>query len=169
MEKIGSICILNRGGLPLKKGPLRIYGLIDVSGSIPLFRSYLAPIKNADGPLFNFFSWEPGYKRHPSHGKDWVHLHFKSGRSTPKKRTPSYIWAYRTYLEVSHYLGQYSPDLKMQMDRCLFFSWEPGYIRLPSHGKDWVHLHFKSGRSTPKKRTPSYIWAYRRIWKYPII
>ena len=39
MEKIGSICILNRGGLPLKKGPLRIYGLIDVSGSIPLFRS----------------------------------------------------------------------------------------------------------------------------------
>ena len=34
MEKIGSICILNRGGLPLKKGPLRIYGLIDVSGSI---------------------------------------------------------------------------------------------------------------------------------------
>ena len=31
MEKIGSICILNRGGLPLKKGPLRIYGLIDVS------------------------------------------------------------------------------------------------------------------------------------------
>ena len=39
MEKIGSICILSRGGLPLKKGPLRIYGLIDVSGSIPLFRS----------------------------------------------------------------------------------------------------------------------------------
>ena len=37
MENIGSICILNRGGLPLKKGPLRIYGLIDVSGSIPLF------------------------------------------------------------------------------------------------------------------------------------
>ena len=34
MEKIGSICILNRGGLPLKKGPLRIYGLIAVSGSI---------------------------------------------------------------------------------------------------------------------------------------
>ena len=33
MEKIGSICILNRGGLPLKKGPLRIYGQIDVSGS----------------------------------------------------------------------------------------------------------------------------------------
>ena len=31
MEKIGSIYILNRGGLPLKKGPLRIYGLIDVS------------------------------------------------------------------------------------------------------------------------------------------
>ena len=84
MEKIGSICIfLNRGGLPLKKGPLRIYGLIDVSGSI-------------------------------------------------------------------HYLGQYSPDLKMQMDRCLFFSWDPGYIRHPSHGKDWVHLHFKSGRSTPR-------------------
>ena len=39
MEKIGSICILNRGGLTLKKEPLRIYGLIDVSGSIPLFRS----------------------------------------------------------------------------------------------------------------------------------
>ena len=36
MEKIGSICTLNRGGLSLKKGPLRIYGLIDVSGSIPL-------------------------------------------------------------------------------------------------------------------------------------
>ena len=33
MEKIGSICILNQGGLPLKKGPLRIYGQIDVSGS----------------------------------------------------------------------------------------------------------------------------------------
>ena len=30
MEKIGSICIFNRGGLALKKGPLRIYGLIDV-------------------------------------------------------------------------------------------------------------------------------------------
>ena len=30
MEMIKSICILNRGGLPLKKGPLRIYGLIDV-------------------------------------------------------------------------------------------------------------------------------------------
>ena len=44
MEKIGSICTLNRGGLSLKKGPLRIYGLIDVSGSIPLFRSILAPI-----------------------------------------------------------------------------------------------------------------------------
>ena len=39
MEKIGSICTLNRGGLSLKKGPRRIYGLIDVSGSIPLFRS----------------------------------------------------------------------------------------------------------------------------------
>ena len=39
MEKFGSIFILNRGGLPLKKEPLRIYGLIDVSGSIPLFRS----------------------------------------------------------------------------------------------------------------------------------
>ena len=59
--------------------------------------------------------------------------------------------------------------IKVQMDRCLFFSWEPGYIRHPSHGKDRVHLHFKSGRSTPKKRTPSYIWANRRIWKYPII
>ena len=32
-----------------------------------------------------------------------------------------------------------------------------------------VHLHFKSGRSTPKKKDPSYIWANRRIWKYPII
>ena len=39
MEKIGSICTLNWGGLSLKKGPLRIYGLKDVSGSIPLFRS----------------------------------------------------------------------------------------------------------------------------------
>ena len=39
MEKIGSIVTLNRGGLPLKKGPLRIYGLIAVSGSVPLFRS----------------------------------------------------------------------------------------------------------------------------------
>ena len=39
MEKIGSICTLNRGGLSLKKGPLRINGLIDVSGSIPLFMS----------------------------------------------------------------------------------------------------------------------------------
>ena len=39
MEKIGSICTLNQEGLSLKKGPLRIYGLIDVSGSIPLFRS----------------------------------------------------------------------------------------------------------------------------------
>ena len=28
MEKIGSIGTLNRGGLPLKKGPLRIYGLM---------------------------------------------------------------------------------------------------------------------------------------------
>ena len=34
MEKIGSIGTLNRGGLPLKKGPLRIYGLIAVSGSV---------------------------------------------------------------------------------------------------------------------------------------
>ena len=102
MEKIGSICTLNRGGLSLIKGPLRIYGLIDVSGSIPLFRSI-------------------------------------------------------------------KPRFKVQMDRCLFFSWEPGYIRHPSHGKDWVHLHFKSGRSIPKKRTPSYIWANRRSWKYPII
>ena len=55
MEKIGSICILNRGGLPLKKGPLRIYGLIDVSGSIPLFRSMYPRFKCADGPLFIFF------------------------------------------------------------------------------------------------------------------
>ena len=39
MEKIGSVCTLNRGGLSLKKGPLRIYGLIDLSGSISLFRS----------------------------------------------------------------------------------------------------------------------------------
>ena len=39
MEKIGVHLHLNRGGLSLKKGPLRIYGLIDVSGSIPLFRS----------------------------------------------------------------------------------------------------------------------------------
>ena len=39
MEKIGSICILNRGGLPLKKDPFVYMGLIDVSGSISLFRS----------------------------------------------------------------------------------------------------------------------------------
>ena len=39
MEKIGSICTLNRGGISLKKGLLRIYGLIDVSGSVPFFRS----------------------------------------------------------------------------------------------------------------------------------
>ena len=84
MEKIGSICTLNRGGLSLKKGPLRIYGL----------------------------------------------------------------W---TYLEVSHYLGLSSPDLKCRWTAVYFFSWEPGYIRHPSHGKDWVHLHFKSGRSIHKK------------------
>ena len=102
MEKIGSIGTLNRGGLPLKKGPLRMYGLIAVSGSIPLYRSM-------------------------------------------------------------------KPRFNVPMDRCLFFSWEPGYIRHPSHGKERVHRHFKSGRSTPKERTPSYVWANSRIWKYPII
>ena len=55
MEKIGSICTLNRGGLPLKKGPLRIYGLIDVSGSIPLFRSIWPRFKmQMDRCLFFF-------------------------------------------------------------------------------------------------------------------
>ena len=106
--------------------------------------------------------------RHPSHGKDWVHLHFKSGRSIPKKG-PLRIYG---LIDVSGSIPLFRsrpPRFKMQMDRCLFFSWEPGYIRHPSHGKDWVHLHFKLGRSTPKKRTPSYIWANRRIWKYPII
>ena len=39
MGKIGSHLHFKSGGLPLKKGPLRIYGLIDVSGSIPLLRS----------------------------------------------------------------------------------------------------------------------------------
>ena len=39
MEKIGSICTLNRGGLSLKKGPL----------------SYIYSYIYADGPLFIFF------------------------------------------------------------------------------------------------------------------
>ena len=70
------------GSIP-KKGPLRIYGLIDVSGSIPLLglsspdlKSILTPIDFFSG---NLVIW------HPSHGKDWVDMHFKSGRSTPKK------------------------------------------------------------------------------------
>ena len=91
MEKIGSICTLNRGGISLKKGPLRVYGLIDVSGSIPLFRSIYPRFKmQMDRCLF--FSWEPGYIRHPSHGKDWVHLHFKSGRYIPKKGPLRIYW-----------------------------------------------------------------------------
>ena len=58
MEKIGSICTLNWGGLSLNKGPLRIYGLIDVPGSIPLFRSILPRFKmQMDGCYFFLGAW----------------------------------------------------------------------------------------------------------------
>ena len=115
-----------------------------------------------------FFSWEPGYIRHPSNGKDRVHLHFKSGRSTSKKGPLRIYGLIAVSGSIPLFRSMY-PRFKMQMDRCKCFSWEPGYIRHPSHGKDRVHLHFKSERSTPKKRTPSYIWANSRICKYPII
>ena len=93
MEKIGSICILNRGGLPLKKGPLRIYGLIDVS-EVSHCLGLSSPDFKCGWTAVYFFLGAWLYKP-PSHGKDWVHLHFKSGRSTPKKRTPSHIWSNR--------------------------------------------------------------------------
>ena len=96
-------------------------------------------------------------------GKDRVHLHFKSGRSIPKKRTPSYIWAKRRIWEVFHYLGLSSPDLKCRWTAVLFFSWEPGYIRHPSHEKDRVHLHFKLGKSIPKKKGPLRIYGLKDV------
>ena len=39
MDKIGVHLHFKSGRSIPKKGPLRIYGLIDASGSIPLFRS----------------------------------------------------------------------------------------------------------------------------------
>ena len=39
----------------------------------------------------------------------------------------------------------------MHMDRCLFCFWEHRYILEICHRKEWVHMHFVSERSTPKK------------------
>ena len=71
MEKIGSICILNREGLPLKKGPLRIYRLIAVSGSIspyirrgPFFRTRPPRFKMQMDPIFSV-GWMPYITRLP--------------------------------------------------------------------------------------------------------
>ena len=72
----------------------------------------------------------------------------KSGRSIPKKG-PLRIYGLWTYLDVSHYLGLSSPDLKCIWTAVYFFSWEPGYIRHPSHGKDWVPSALKIGEVYP--------------------
>ena len=71
MEKIGSICILNRGGLPLKKGALRIYGLILPDTAIspyirrgPFFRGRPPRFKMQMDPIFSM-GWMPYITRLP--------------------------------------------------------------------------------------------------------
>ena len=99
-----------RRGLPLKKVPIRIYG-IDVSHYLGL-----STRKKMHMDRCLFFFWEDLYGIDASHRKTRVHVHFFSERSTPKKVPIRIYW-----IDVSNYLGLSTPEEKCTWTAVYFF------------------------------------------------